>query len=181
VTSSLLTELPTIDRVLDAYAMQLGTDFVGYRNHTYRVANLCVALAPTGREQVEKIAVASAFHDLGIWSDGTFDYLEPSARLARSYLTEAGRPEWSAEIERMIADHHKLTASRAGDDWLVEPFRKADWIDVSRGALKFGLSTRIVGSILATWPSAGFHRRLIQLSLKRLRTNPFTPLPMMRL
>ena len=81
----------------------------------------------------------------------------------------------------MIADHHKITASDADTTWLVEPFRKADWIDVSRGALRFGLSTQIVGPILLTWPSAGFHTRLIQLSLKRLLTHPLTPLPMMRL
>jgi hypothetical protein len=35
------------------------------------------------------------------------------------------------EIERMIADHHKITPSRANQDLLVEPFRQADWIDVT--------------------------------------------------
>jgi hypothetical protein len=32
VTSSLIAETPTLDQVLGTYAMQLGTDFVGYRN-----------------------------------------------------------------------------------------------------------------------------------------------------
>ena len=92
-----ITEIATLDRVLRAHAVGLGGDFVGYRNHAYRVANLCVALTPNGRDQIEKIAVATAFHDLGIWTDGTFDYLRPSVRLARAYLTESGRPEWIAE------------------------------------------------------------------------------------
>jgi hypothetical protein len=178
--SGVITEIATIDRVLRAHAAELAGDFVGYCNHAYRVANLCVALAPGGGDHIEKIAVATAFHDLGIWTDRTFDYLAPSVRLARAYLVECGMPEWIAEVERMILDHHKLSASRADPGWLVEPFRKADWIDVSRGTLTFGLSNRKVGRILSTWPSAGFHRRLVQLALKRLWTNPLAPLPMMK-
>jgi len=177
---SVITEIATLDRVLRADAAGLGGDFVGYRNHAYRVANLCVALTPAGRDQIEKIAVATAFHDLGIWTDGTFDYLGPSVRLARAYLTESGRPEWIAEVERTILEHHKLSASRADPSWLVEPFRKADWTDVSRGTVTFGLSNRTVARIRSTWPSAGFHKRLLQLALKRLWTNPLAPLPMMK-
>jgi hypothetical protein len=177
---SVITEIATFDRVLRAHAPGLGGDFVGYRNHAYRVANLCIALTPSGRDQIEKIAVVTAFHDLGIWTAGTFDYLGPSVRLARAYLTESGRSEWITEVERTILEHHKLSASQADPSWLVEPFRKADWIDVSRGTLTFGLSNRTVRRILSTWPSAGFHKRLLQLALRRVWTNPLTPLPMMK-
>src|SRR5712671_5378177 len=70
--------------------------------------------SPRRPDQIEKIAVATAFHDLGIWTDGTFDYLGPSVRLARAYLTECGHPEkWVAEVERMILEHHELSASQA--------------------------------------------------------------------
>ena len=82
--------------------------------------------------------------------------------------------------ERTILEHHKLSASRADPSWLVEPFRKADWIDVSRGTVTFGLSNRTVARIRSTWPSAGLHKRLLQLALKRLWTNPLAPLPMMK-
>ena len=180
IEAGLVTHIPTLDRVLCAHAAELGGDFVGYRNHAYRVANLCIALAPPGPDRIEKIAVAAAFHDLGIWTHRTFDYLRPSVRLARTYLVESGRPEWIAEVERAILEHHKLSAAQADPGWLVEPFRKADWIDVSFGAVRFGLSIRIVSRIRSTWPSAGFHRRLLQLAIKRVWTNPLAPLPMMR-
>ena len=39
----------------------------------------------------------------------------------------------------------------------------------------------VVNEVYARWPSAGFHRRLVQLSLARLRTHPWSPLPMLRL
>jgi hypothetical protein len=81
----------------------------------------------------------------------------------------------------MIADHHKITPSRATRDSLVEPFRRADWIDVTRGVRTFGLPRPIIRSVLAAWPNAGFHRRLVELTLERFRTHPLTPLPMVRL
>lgn len=179
--SRLLTVIPTIDRLLLDHKTELGGDFVGYRNHVYRVANLCVALAAEGWDHVEKIAIAAVFHDLGIWTDGTFDYLQPSVRLARAHLEQSGQVEWIAEVEMMILEHHKLSAYRANPGWLVESFRRADWIDVSCGLRRFGLSEQCVAPIFSTWPDAGFHRRLLQLSLKRLRTNPWAPLPMLKL
>ena len=56
---ALLTRIPTIDDVLHDHAMLLRDDFVGYRNHVYRVVNLCVAIV--GRSELEKIAVAAVF------------------------------------------------------------------------------------------------------------------------
>ena len=178
---ALVADLAPLDAVLREHAAALGGDFTGYRNHAYRVANLCLALAPDVPERVEKVALAAAFHDLGIWTDGTFDYLAPSIRLARAHLARAGRPAWTGEIEAMIADHHKLSRARAAPHPLVEPFRRADWIDVTRGLRAFGLPRRFLREVFAAWPNAGFHRRLLQLSLHRLRTHPLNPLPMFRL
>ena len=41
---SLLTSVPTIDEVLHDHASALGPDFSAYRNHAYRVVNLCAAI-----------------------------------------------------------------------------------------------------------------------------------------
>jgi hypothetical protein len=143
--------------------------------------NLCTALSTGDSEQIQKIAIAAAFHDMGIWTDGTFDYLQPSIRLAGAYLARSGRAEWTPEITAMILEHHKISAYKGDPNWLVESFRRADWVDVSRGLRSFGLSRSLLREIFSTWPNAGFHKRLVQLSLKRLRTHPWNPLPMMRL
>lgn len=177
----MLRSIPLLDELLTGYAAELAGDFTAYRNHTYRVANFCAALSSRGREQVERIAIAAAFHDIGIWTDGTFDYLEPSVRLASAYLTRTGRAEGIPEITEMILQHHKIRPSRGLPGWLVEPFRRADWIDVSVGVLRFGLERRFVDEAFTVWPSAGFHKRLVQLSVRRLREHPLSPLPMMRL
>jgi len=177
----LLTKIATLDEVLDVHRAALGSDFTAYRNHTYRVLNLCAARSSADPEQLEKMAIAAAFHDMGIWTDGTFDYLEPSVRLASSHLAQSGRAEWMPEITAMIREHHKLSRYRGDPLSLVESFRRADWVDVSRGFITFGLSRSLLREIFAVWPSAGFHKRLVQLELVRLRTHPWNPLPMVRL
>ena len=178
----LLTEIATLDELLHAHEAVLGGDFSAYRNHTYRVVNLCAALSSAvAPEQLQKMAIAAAFHDLGIWTDGTFDYLQPSVQLAVTHLSHSGRAEWTPEITAMILEHHKISAWRGNPRWLVEPFRRADWVDVTRGLRTFGLSRSLLREIFSTWPSAGFHKRLVQLELKRLQPHPWSPLPMLRL
>lgn len=81
----------------------------------------------------------------------------------------------------MIEHHHKIIKYKANPDWLVEPFRKADWIDVSKGQLSFGLPPTFVKEVLSIFPNAGFHKRLVTFTKQRIKTHPFNPLPMMRL
>jgi len=177
----LLTDIPLLDDLLQKHAAVLGNDFTAYRNHTYRVANLCIAQVGHAPEVVQKVAIAAAFHDLGIWTDGTFDYLPPSIRLATDYLAGAGRTAWTQEIKAMIREHHKITPYRGEWRELVEPFRRADWADVSLGLIAFGLPQGAFREVASTWPSAGFHKKLVQLELGRLRTHPWNPLPMVKL
>lgn len=80
----------------------------------------------------------------------------------------------------MVRAHHKLTPWRRPPP-LVEPFRRADWIDVTRGL--FGgrsLPPGRLAALYAASPSPGFHRRLAALGLDRARGHPLSPLPMLR-
>jgi hypothetical protein len=176
----LLRDVGTVDEVLRSHSAELGPDHAAYKNHVYRVLNLCVAQSSPDSESIEKIAIAAVFHDLGIWTDRTFDYLPPSIRLASAYLLRTGRAEWAPEVAAMILEHHKISRYRGDAGPLVEPFRRADWIDVSLGLRRFGLTRSGLSPVFSAWPNEGFHRRLLQLSLKRALTNPLTPLPMIR-
>jgi hypothetical protein len=178
--ANLVTSLPTVEEVLDDHAAELGHDLAPYRNHVYRVVNLCLAIGGDGRVELEKIAVAAVFHDLGIWTNHTFDYIAPSIAVAREHLAARGMAAWTPEIEAMIMDHHKVTPSQANPQSLVESFRRADWIDVSRGLRRFGLPHTFIAAVAATWPSAGFHRRLVQLTVDRFWHHPLSPLPMVK-
>ncbi|HWR01806.1 MAG TPA: HD domain-containing protein [Chlorobaculum sp.] len=175
-------QVAAVDELLEPFQERLGDDFDGYRNHCRRVFLFAVAFAGKGGEMASrKIAVASAFHDLGIWTEGTFDYLEPSRQLAVKHLEAIGREEWSDEIEAMIELHHKIRPYRSNFSWLVEPFRKADWIDISKGMLRYRLDDGYVVDVLDAFPNAGFHQALVRLGLERLKSHPFNPLPMFRI
>jgi len=126
------------------------------------------------------IALAAAFHDLGIWTAHTFDYLDPSARLACDHLACSGHGDWLQDVSAMIREHHKVRRYTGTAAEVVEPFRRADWIDVSRGILRFGLPGARVREIFAKWPNAGFHRRLVQLTLKQARAHPLRPIPVLK-
>lgn len=177
----IIEQSAVLDSILDIWRTHLGKDFNAYKNHCYRVLNFSIALCGDSEETLNKVAIAAAFHDLGIWVNDTYDYLEPSKQLAREYLAKSNQGEYGGEIETMIEQHHKIRKFKANPEWLVEPFRKADWIDVSRGKLRFGLSSAFVIEVLTKFPNSGFHKRLIALTKQRLKTHPFNPLPMMKL
>src|SRR3954447_11879831 len=160
--SVLVTRVPTVDTVLDEYRSALGLDFIGYHNHVYRVVNLCLAIAGDDGADLEKIAIAAVYHDLGIWTAHTFDYIAPSVSLARRHLASYSRADWIPEIEAMIVNHHKISRAQPDRGSLVETFRRADWIDVSRGFRRFGLARTLIEPVLTAWPSAGFHWRLVE-------------------
>lgn len=174
-------EVPLLDELLGARLAIIGADFAAYRNHCFRVFNFCVALGDANEGERDRFAIATAFHDLGIWSERTFDYLEPSQDLARDYLLASGRSRWVDEVTAMIGNHHKITRVQRHPLSLIEVFRRADWIDVSLGWLRFGLPRSFIRQIQASFPNAGFHRMLLALTWQRTKSHPLSPLPMMRL
>ena len=80
----------------------------------------------------------------------------------------------------MIFWHHKLTPSRTPHA-LVEPFRRADLVDVTFGKVRFGLPRTLVRELYDAFPDAGFHRKLVRLSCANLMRHPLAPLPMLKL
>lgn len=178
---SLLDRHGLVEETLDAFRDAIAGDLVAYRGHVYRVLNFCRSLAGAGPDHDDKIAYAAVFHDLGIWSDHTVDYLPPSSQRLRARLQQAGRDAWSGELARMVDLHHKLTPYRGEHAALVEPFRRADLVDLSFGLVGFGLPRAFVREVQAAWPAAGFHARVVRLVGGWALTHPLRPLPMLRL
>lgn len=178
----LIVENEIVDRVLHAHREALGADFEGYRNHIYRVSSFFNELGPETFESTPALAVAAAFHDLGIWTDKTFDYLEPSSKLAREFLEAEGLVGVDPFLVReLIVQHHKLRSYRT-NPWssVVEQWRRADLVDVSLGIVSFGIPHTRVRHIQRCLPDKGFHMSLLTLTLRQLAKTPWNPLPMMK-
>ena len=74
--------------------------------------NHCLAIYPASEEERTKLAIGTCFHDIGLWSDHTVDFLPPSIEQAKRYLAETGRKGWCEEIALMIEWHHKVRPYR---------------------------------------------------------------------
>lgn len=169
----------TIEQLLQKFKPVLGKDFEKYRNHVYRVFSNCL-LMDSEQNNREKYAVATVFHDIGIWTDGTFDYLAPSIQQVKFYLTEIGQEDWASEISRMIYWHHKLSNYKGENENTVETFRKADWMDVSLGFFTFGFDNQKIRRVRRKFPNAGFHFFLIKQSVKNFFKHPLNPVPVFK-
>ncbi|WP_063053010.1 HD domain-containing protein [Nocardia arthritidis] len=172
-----------VEARLAPWQQQLGSDRAAYTNHVLRVLTLCDLLAadqqprPSTREE---FLTAAALHDIGIWSAGSFDYLAPSCDQARAWLASIDRDDLTGLVVSMIDQHHKLRPAGPPHD-PVEIFRRADAIDVERGLLgRFGISRGTYRDLAKRYPNHGFHRRLVSLAARRLRTHPTSPLPMLK-
>ncbi len=174
------THNPLIESILSDWRERIGDDYAGYRGHVYRMFNYCLALHPASDQEKTKLAIAACFHDIGLWSDHTVDYLAPSVAQAESYLAETGREAWSEEIGLMIEWHHKVRPYRDRQFPLVEVFRKGDLVDFSLGFFKCGLPKSLVKEVKAAIPNAGFHRFLIEGAKDWFAKHPLSPPPFIR-
>ncbi len=161
------------------FVAELGADLPKYRNHVYRVYNNCLLIDGT-KENQEKYAIAAVFHDIGIWTNHTIDYLAPSIEQAKQYLTSQNRQSLEEEISLMIFWHHKISRYRGASEQTTTTFRKADWIDVSLGLVRFGLKRKEISKIREDFPNLGFHRFLLRKLIRNLFRHPLRPLPMFR-
>jgi hypothetical protein len=172
--------LPLLESILDPWRDRIGVDFAGYKNHVYRVLNFCFTLRDCSDEERHKLVIAGAFHDLGIWSDKTVDYLPPSVALAVDYLAANGLSAWDEEIALIIDQHHKLRPYRDARFPLIEVFRKADLADFSLGLVRGDVPGATVSAVKATFPNAGFHKRLTQLAGGWFAKHPISPPPFLK-
>lgn len=176
----LITEIERVEEIIGGHRPHMGDQFLPYRNHVYRVLNYCFLFHEPSDGERDKLAIAAAFHDLGMWPGDQIDYLDPSIELARAYLEQAGLDAWREEIVLMIDYHHRFRTCPADFPPLVEVLRKGDWVDASLGLRRFGLSRGQVREVKDAIPNLGFHRNLCRIALHEFKNRPFNPLPMMR-
>ena len=171
-------EIPLVEEIFGELASV--EDIGGYKNHVYRVINFCSTLSPLDAVDREKIHIAACFHDLGLFNDSTFDYIPPSVRLAREYLSKTDRSAWSDEIASVIEQHHCLHAIDGEDKRLPELFRKADLVDFSLGLFRFGIKGSEVSAVKSAFPNSGFHCGLARTAAKWIIRHPLNPVPVLR-
>ena len=177
---NLVERHPVIEDALDAWDAALASARPAYRGHAYRVFNYARALLGTEARD-DALAVASAFHDIGIWTDGTWDYIAPSMARAAEFIASRLPGAPTSLVTDLIANHHRLRRVRGGTDPdVAEAFRRADLADVSLGIVRSGIPAELVKDAAAAFPYAGFHAGLIRAATPWIIRHPWNPFPMMR-
>ena len=174
------TKNDLIEEILASWKDRIGDDYLGYRGHVYRMFNFCLALHPCSEEERTKLAIAACFHDIGLWSAHTVDYIPPSVAEVTRYLSETGRQIWSDEVGLMVEMHHKVSTYKTNRYPLVELFRKGDLVDFSRGFFRFGIPRAYVRDVKKAIPNNGFHRFLMKGAREWFAKHPFSPPPFMK-
>ena len=134
------------------------------------------------------IAIALVYHDIGLWTNGTLNYLEPSCKLAKRDMKKLKMSPVDINlVQDIIYWHHKLTdiesdAATADtdaspslsyaklvaikNDKIINAVRKADLIDFSYGLIKFGMPKEYIQLAQKKIPEAGFHKTLLLFAYK---------------
>ena len=177
----LLEQHGFVEEMAARWSDALGSARDAYSGHAYRVLNYARALIASENYD-EELALAAAYHDLGIWSDRTFDYLAPSTERAEMFRREVA-PEMDERLLRLlIQDHHLLRRPSVGvEPGLRDAFRRADLVDVSRGRFRAGLPAPFVRDVVERFPYRGFHGTLVRTALRWTLRHPLRPLPKIRI
>ena len=172
-----------IDEVLGRYRQALDPDYRRYRGHVYRVyhytRHLISRAGGDPSPDDHAIAVAAAFHDLRFATDHTLDYLPPSIASATEHLESLGLADLAPAVGRMIGFHHKLTPYRAEGASLVEPFRRADLVDLF-AVPGVGVPFDLRREAQSSYPICGFRGFVCRTLLVGALKQPWRPLPMVR-
>ena len=134
------------------------------------------------------VALAIAYHDIALWTDGALDYLVPSAAVmereipakkggkkleSQVWAAASSLPNFSladlATAKEIILQHHKFTAWKPSakaeadgvDPVLVNAVRRGDWADATVGIVKSGMPALNLETVYDAIPEAGFHNMLL--------------------
>ncbi len=181
----ILHDISLLETILSEYKELIGDEYLGYRNHVYRMLHFCFALKGSNEdecteEEKTKFIIAAAFHDIGIWVANTVDYIEPSLPPMQAYLEKQNLSEWQKELSLMITEHHKVSAFEDEQFPLVEIFRQGDLVDFSCGLYKFGLNKKDIAEVRQAFANANFHKNLLKRSWPWFLRHPLNPFPMMQ-
>jgi len=178
-----MDDSPLIEDVLDRYRQQLGQHYMRYRGHVYRVYHYTRHLIAKRGGDPERdeatIAIAAVFHDLSFAAEQTLDYLPPSIASATEHLDALGLAAHAPTVSLMIGFHHKLTPYHEEHADLVEPFRRADLVDLF-AVPGVGIPFSLRRAAQSAYPKCGFRGFVCRTLLIGALRQPWRPLPMLR-
>lgn len=158
----IITYNENIEKHLLRYKTVLGNDYEGYRGHIYRVLTYAIHFLNGNEDKLSVIGSALVFHDIGLWTDGTLAYLEPSVSRADEYFNiKTFNKQDRQLLKDIIYWHHKITPFKGPNEHIVNAVIKGDIIDASSGLITKGMPKSHIKRVNDAIPEAGFHKTLM--------------------
>lgn len=159
---------------LNKHKAEIGEDYEAYRGHIYRVYTYANHFLNGDDEGFSRaISAALVYHDIGLWTDHTLAYLEPSRDRAVQNLHSTFSDEEMNLIRDIIYWHHKMTPFEGAHANIVNAVRKADWIDATRGLIHQGMPKIHIKDVVSAIPYGGFHEMLMGFGFKLYGRSPY--------
>ena len=149
-----------VEDLLINYQTVIGSDLEAYRNHIYRVLTYSLHILGNDETYLPLIATALVYHDIGLWTDHTLAYLEPSSHRATEGTKNTLLPDDVLLIQNIVYYHHKITPFEGPRAAVVNAVRRADWIDATQGAVHQGMPKANIKKVYDEIPAAGFYECL---------------------
>lgn len=149
---ALITTSEQIENWLGVYSRKLTWDFEPYRHHVYRQVNLSLYFLKDNQLYRPEIEFCAVHHDLGLWLDEGDDIVMSSLQKALQQNEDHALGFDRTLIKDILFYHTKLFAFNGENAPIVNAFRKAHWVELSKGTLKRGLDPAFLQSLHTTWP-----------------------------
>jgi hypothetical protein len=92
-----------------------------------------------------------------------------------------GREAWDREVALTIAFHHRIRPYRGEAAHLEEPFRRADWNDLTMGLVRGGIPRELRKAADTGFPVAAFiPKAIVRGTIAWLPRHPLRPGPPFR-
>jgi len=166
---------PLADEIFEIYSPYAG---VGFRNHCRRLFELASLLLDRDSVELDRnVAYAiSMTHDLGIVSDRDSGTTFLARSLALFERETAGRDlggtPRSVIEECMLYNHRLMPVPNLCP--AAEAFRRAVWIEHSRGHRRYGLPAEPVFDVFQRHPRDNFDRVLLDFFWRTVKKEPRT-------
>ena len=171
---------------LDRVRALTGVEGGPMERHGLRCFLICERLAVDVGASIDREAmlIASLLHDMGLYEGASEGgaYVTDGRHYAERML--GGRPGWEGERLRVCLDaierHHELRP-QWGAGVEVELLRRADLVELSAGAIHFGLPRGWLRGLAAAVSRHGLYGEVGRMVAKALRERPLTmPLILLR-
>lgn len=163
------------DRVFEAYSPYEGHGFRHHNLRLYELARMVMRAEGIPFDDDTAYAIAMA-HDLGLVSerDEGVDYMHRSLSLFRREFDDVGYDVDETLLEECLLLNHRV-ARVPNASPAAEAFRKAVWVEHSRGLRRYGLlDRREVRDVFRRYPRGNLDAVLLDFARRTITREPRT-------